>query len=143
MSHNVYFILDRDFTGDLWSLSRNSHVWIIRSTCNEAATRLVWNRETDGHSPLQGVTTFDGAEDTSDSFYGYLGTIDDHHGEYSAPEPWDTIHVIGFSLDSARPDRIAEALGVESVLLDPEGGGFAIRRATQQGDAPDDASCSR
>jgi hypothetical protein len=137
----VYFILDRGFAGDLWSLSRDSHVWLIKSTCNEVAARLVWAREPDGHSPLRGVTTFDGGEDTSDSFYRFLGTMDEHHGEYSAPEPWDTIHVIGFPLDRARPDRIADELGVETVLLAPEGGGFAIRRAAQQGDAPDDTSC--
>ena len=96
MSHDVYIILDRAFAGDLWSLSRNSHVWLIKSPCNEAAARLVWGRETNGYSPLHGVTTFDGAENTSDGLYEILDTIDEHHNEYSASKPWNTIHVIGF-----------------------------------------------
>jgi len=36
MSHEVFFILDDSFSGDLWSLSRSAHVWLIKSTQNEA-----------------------------------------------------------------------------------------------------------
>ena len=136
MSHEVYFVLDRAFARDLWSLSRNSHVWLIQSPPNDAAARRVWDRETDGHSLLHGVTTFVGANDTSDSFYAFLGTIDEHHGEHSATDPWDTIHVIGFPLESARPNRIAEELRVTIDVLQAEDGGFSIRRAAQRGDAP-------
>jgi len=129
MSHEVFFILDQQFSEDLWALSRGAHVWLIKSPQNEAAARVVWDRESETHSPLQGVTIFDGAQDVDDSFYGLLSTIDEHHGEYSAPEPWSAIHVIGFRLDRASPDRIADKLGVEVSLLESEGGGFMIRRA--------------
>jgi len=129
MIHEVFFILDHRFSGDVWALSRSAHVWLIKSPQNDAAARVVWDRESDSYSPLQGVTTFDGAQDVNDSFYNFLSTIDQHHDEYSAPEPWSAIHVIGFPLDRASPDRIADELGVEVFLLKSEAGGFTIRRA--------------
>ena len=128
MSHEVFFILDDRFSGDLWSLSRSAHVWLIDSPQNQAAARVIWDRESESYSPLQGITTFNGAQDLSDSFYNFLSTIDQHHNEHSAPERWSAIHVIGFPLDRASPDRIADELGFE-VLLKSEGGGFTIERA--------------
>lgn len=127
--HEVFFILDPYFTGDLWSLSREAHVWLIESAHNKALAQAVWERETKEHSPLIGVTTFEGSDDPSETFYRFLGTIDDHHNEYSAPRPWDTIYVIGFPLERASQDRIAEELGVDSVRLDSQSSGFAIHRA--------------
>jgi hypothetical protein len=137
MSHEVFFILDACFPGDLWSLSRRGHVWLIGSPQNKDAAQAVWDRETGDYSPLQGVTTFDGSKDTAETFYSFLGTIDEHHGEYSAPQPWDTIHVLGIPLDRVARAEITEALGIAAVVLDREAGGFAIRRAAQQADAAD------
>ena len=143
MSHKVFFILDPGFAGDLWSLSRASHVWLIKSPQNDAIARVVWDRETEERSPLWGVTTFDGTQDAMETFYSFLGTIDQHHDEYSAPEPWEAIHVIGFPMDSARLDRIAEELDVDAVVLNLEGGGFSIRRPAQQAAPADGASRRR
>ena len=125
----MFFILDHRFSEDLWSLSRSAHAWLIKSPQNDVTARVVWDRESESYSPLQGVTIFEGAQDVNDSFYKILSTIDQHHDEYSAPEPWSAIHVIGFPLDRASPDRIADELGVEVFLLKSAGGGFTIRRA--------------
>jgi hypothetical protein len=140
MSHNVFLILDTSFAGDLWSVSREAHIWLIKSIQNDVAARAVWDRETEDYSPLRGVTTFDGYADRIETFYSFLGTIDAHHDEYAASEPWDAIHVLGVSLDEVRGPRIAEELGLEAVVLDAEPGGFAIKRAAQQGDPPAAAS---
>ncbi len=129
MSHEVFLILDTSFDGDLWSLSREGHVWIVQSPENDAAARAVRERETEGYSPLRGVTTFNGSEDVNAIFYSYLGVIDCHHNQSAAPQPWDTIHVVGLSRKMVRPERIAESLGVESLVLTKEPQGFAIRRA--------------
>ena len=45
MNHEVFFVLDVAFAGDLWALSRHAHVWIIKSPHNETAARAVWDRE--------------------------------------------------------------------------------------------------
>ena len=129
MSHEVFLILDHEFSGDVWALSRSAHVWLIKSPQNDAAARVVWDSESKSDAPLQRVTTFDGAQDANDSFYNLLSTIDRHHNEYSAPEPWSAIHVIGLPLDKASADRIAAELGVEVLLHKSEGDGFTIRRA--------------
>ncbi|MFN7966177.1 MAG: hypothetical protein U0V87_10870 [Acidobacteriota bacterium] len=140
MSHEVFFILDACFQGDLCKLSRRGHVWLLKSSANEVLARSVWSRETEDHSPERGVTTFDGSEDSLEDFYRFLGKIDLHHGEYSAPKPWDVIHVSGVPFDLVQPNRMAQELGLHAIVSEVEEQGFAIRRAAQQDDAPDGAS---
>ncbi len=127
-SHGVFFILDKCFSGDLWASSRRAHVWLVGSDHNRALAQAVWDREAESYSPLKGVTTFDECEEPNETFYQLLGAIDEHHDEYGAPSSWDAIRVVGFPLEDACPDRIAEALGVDTIRLVPEDAGFAIRR---------------
>lgn len=136
----LYFILDLGFDGDLWALSRSAHVWIVRSPRNEAAARAVWERDADTRSSPSGVTVFDGSIDATATFYASLGTIALHHDEFSSPEPWSTIHVVGLPIDRVRPERVAKALSVDAVRLAPEAGGFAITCAARRGEGPDGAS---
>ncbi len=63
MSHEAYFILVETFEADLWALSRNAHVWLIKSPHNDAAARAVWGKDSDAYAPLSGVATFDGFTD--------------------------------------------------------------------------------
>jgi hypothetical protein len=139
MSHEVYFILDETFDADLWALSRNAHVWLVKSPHNDAAARAVWEKEAGLYSPLFGVTTFDGFTDLVGGFYDLLGTIDQHHDEHSAPEPWSTIHVVGLLPDDVRPTLIADELSLQAVSLEPVCGGFTIRRVPKKGCADDAA----
>ena len=139
-SHEVFLIVDPSFSGDLWSLSRNAHVWIINSQSNDAAAHAVWSGETVGHSPAAGVTTFRGSSDPSETLYGLLGTIDEHHGQHAAVRPWDKIHVVGLGIDSVSIDRIGDELGLASLRLEVEGNGFVIRRAAGLGASSVDGS---
>jgi hypothetical protein len=132
MNHEVYLILDPHFDGDLWSLSRAAHVWIVESAENDVASRAVRARETEGYSPLHGVTTFNACEAVLPHFYDSLSVIDCHHNQSAAPRPWDTIHVVGVPRKRVRASRIAEALNVEGVALENERQGFAIRRRTRR-----------
>ena len=75
------------------------------------------------------MSLFNASEVATDSFYSYLGTIDDHHDELSAETPWSAIHVIGLPMQSVEPDRVSEELGVQVTLTQNEDGGFSIRRA--------------
>ena len=133
MSHEVYLVLDPQFADDLWSLSRGAHVWLFRTAENEAAAKAVRERETEGYSPLRGVTIFDGSGEAYDDFYMILPMIEVHHAEYSAaPEPWNAIHVIGLSGRNIRRDRVADALGIDAFEVVKEGKGFAIKRTAQR-----------
>lgn len=52
MIHEVYFILDTNFDGDLWALSRKAHVWILQSSRNDAAASVSrWTRRNRSASP--------------------------------------------------------------------------------------------
>ena len=126
--HEVSFIFDVEFSGDLWALSRGAHVWLIKSEHNDRITGSVWDRETEPYSPMHGVSTFGDASDPTSSFYSFLGTIDQHHDEFSAPRPWDVIHVIGLALEPLSTEKIANELLLESAHIEKEAGGFAIRR---------------
>jgi hypothetical protein len=128
--HEVILILRRDFEGDLWSLSREAHVWIIQSPENSLAVQAVRERETEGYSPLRGVTSFTGGDDVSADFYDLLSVIDCHHNQSAAPRPWDKIHVIGMPRRITRRKQVAEVLGVP-VAIDYEPQAFTIRRAEQ------------
>lgn len=134
LDHHVLFIL-RDFEGDLWSLSRGAHVWLVDTPGNHAAARGVWDRENDGHSPLSGVTTFASSGDCLADFYQLLRTIDEHHDEYSAASQWGIITVRGVRFDQIDADRIRAALRCTRLGILPDSGGFAIIRAAQQSDA--------
>lgn len=126
MAHDVFLILDPDFSTDLWSLSRGSHVWLIQSPHNDLAVQAVWERETGGYTLLRGVTRFKGSGELTESFYDTLNTIDQHH---VAPA-WDAIRVIGISLDDVHLDRVAKELGDAPVELVVTDRGFTIQRAT-------------
>ena len=130
--HHVFFILC-DFHGDLWSLSRGAHVWLVHSPSNDEAARRVWDREPVGHSPLSGVTTFDSSGDLLADFYQFLVTIDEHHNQYSASPHWISIHVRGVGVEQIDADRIGAALECSHVRIMPESDGFTIIRAVQHG----------
>lgn len=139
-THEVIVVLDPNFAGDLWALSRTAHVWIIGSELNEEAARQVWNRERDPRWPTQGVTTFVGAACEADTLYSMLATIDEHHGDHSAELPWQVIHVRGLGISDVSEPRIADELAEVPVNFLPEQGGFAIVRAGRPTAATDGAS---
>ena len=134
--HEVVLILEPQFDGDLWELSRVAHVWIVDSAQNTAAARSVWDRKPDYEWPTQGLTTFRQYGDATASLYRTLGTVDEHHGEHAAAVPWQAIHVRGVAIDDVSAPRIAEELGSVSIHLLPENAGFAIVRAAQPADVP-------
>ncbi|MBC8329844.1 MAG: hypothetical protein H8E31_13975 [Planctomycetes bacterium] len=129
--HQVAIVLDRCFGGDLWTLSREVHVWIVRSDHNEGVARAVWNRETEEFPVKQRVTVFDGAREPGSALFSILGTVDLHHNEYSAPEPWDSILVVGLTSGAVDLNLVARELGGISLSVSPEDEGFRIKRTVQ------------
>ena len=130
-AHEVHFILDPTYSGDLWSLSRRAHVWICNSPENDGQIKQVGDAESEGYSPLRGVSSFRMGDDVLATFYNFLGTIDEHHDEYWAPTPWSTIHVVGLSPKDVSKDRVLEELSADAVSIEPGEGAFTIRRSEQ------------
>ena len=124
----VHFILDPDYRGDLWSLSRRAHVWICSSPANDAQYQRVCDQETEEYSELQGVSSFELGSDVVATFYGFLGTIDEHHDGDATTPPWSRIHVVGLSSKVVSMDRILAELAPAAVAIDPDAGGFTLRR---------------
>ncbi|MGE3174563.1 MAG: hypothetical protein AB7O97_18170 [Planctomycetota bacterium] len=136
----MFVVLDPNFAGDLWGLSRSGHVWIVDTEANKVAARQVWSRKPAPQLPTQGVTTFVGVAHDPDTLYSMLPTIDQHHGGNSAAVPWQIIHVRGLHIGDVSEPRVTDELAEVPVRLLPEPGGFAIFRAGQQAAAADRAS---
>ncbi len=84
----VYFILDKEWNGNLYQTSRSRHVWICNSIKNNAQIKQVW--ELDNSVCInKGVTSFELNDDVIDVFYDFLPTIDEHHAQ------WKRIVVFG------------------------------------------------
>jgi hypothetical protein len=127
--HQVHFILDAAFGGDLWSLSRRAHVWICHSPQNDMHIRDVSARETESYSQLCGVRSFELGADPRATFYAFLGTLYSHHDGDLEHGPWDAIQVSGIDARDVSIERIvAELFGAE-VVLEPLERGITIRRA--------------
>lgn len=135
--HHVVLIFG-EFHGDLWSLSRNQHVWLMHSPANHAEAERVWDREDDSYTPLHGVTTFDCDGASPTELLRILITVDHHHDESSVDDPWTAIHVRGIPSDGITSERVSAELGFGCRVL-PEEGGFVIIRAAQLDAAADES----
>ena len=126
----VYLILDLAYSGDLWALSRDAHVWVLKSPANDVAVRTVWDAEVEPYSTERGVSCFHWEGDLVGGFYSALGDIDKHHDAYEADVAWTSIFVIGLSLEVVSAERACETLGFEVLMLraEHEGEYFEVRR---------------
>ncbi|MCC7061349.1 MAG: hypothetical protein IT456_01005 [Planctomycetes bacterium] len=127
MNERAVFVILADFEGDLWSLSRTQHVWLLSSPHNDAQARTVWDREQEDYSAERGVTTFVTGGEKVSELYGILGTVDCHHGEDAVVVPWTTIHVRGVVLADVSTAAVAEEVG-DGIEIAPEPEGFVIKR---------------
>jgi hypothetical protein len=96
-------------------------MWIVDSPVNRAVAEDLW-AQFPKRTHLEGVTTFKAAETDSpeEMLIGNLGTIDLHHGFYSADPPYTVLDVVGARL-TAR---------IEAALTD---WGFDLFSATADG----------
>jgi hypothetical protein len=95
-AYRVFVVVDREYGERLSELAPKEPVWIVDTPDNRAAAQKIWAAATE-RSHLQGVTTFKASEDCSreDTLINELGTIDLHHGAYSADPPYTVLEVIG------------------------------------------------
>lgn len=98
-AYRVFVVLDREYGERLSALTRKGPVWIVDTPLNRAAAhdmRALHNYR----SHLDGITTFAAGNNLlpEDLFINELGTIDMHHGIYSADPPYTELEVIGTAI---------------------------------------------
>src|SRR5450631_2624570 len=94
--YSVSVVLDRSFGSRLSDLLATGPVWIVDSPVNRAVAENLW-AQSPSRSHLEGATTFKAAEADSpeEMLIGNLGTIDLHHGFYSADPPYTVLEMQG------------------------------------------------
>lgn len=113
--YSVSVVLDRAFGSRLSELL--GPVWIVDSPVNRAiAEELRTQFPTRNH--LDGVTTFKAGETDSpeEMLIANLGTIDLHHGFYSADPPYTALEVVGVGLTPTIAAAL-EDFGFDSFLV--------------------------
>jgi hypothetical protein len=105
--YKVYVVVEREFGEQLGKLPRGARIWIVNTPTNRAIAERLWKeRPQEGH--LAGITIFNDSKSSSaeDLLVAELGTIDLHHGSYSADPPYTILEVLGAPLS----DRIKSEL---------------------------------
>jgi hypothetical protein len=92
----VSVVLDPDYGPRLRQLLRSGPVWIVDTPTNRGCAQELW-KENPCLDHLEGVTVFKTAEGRSPEqlLIGEIGTIDLHHGIYSAEPAYTVLRVIG------------------------------------------------
>ncbi|MEY2506985.1 MAG: hypothetical protein QOH01_1314 [Verrucomicrobiota bacterium] len=119
--HRVRVIVDPAFGERLAALPADEPSWVLDTPENTLVAHRLW-KERPAASHLPGITTFRPGQSLSaeDEFISQLGTIDLHHGHYSADPPYSVLEVIGCSPS----DRVRAAL---------EEFAFAVQSTTSDG----------
>jgi len=119
--YSVSVVLDRAFGSRLAELLVLGPVWIVESPVNRAIAEGLWAQfPTRNH--LDSLTTFKAAETDSpeEMLIGNLGTIDLHHGFYSADPPYTVLEVVGTCL-TPRIEAALTDLGFDSFPVTTDG----------------------
>ncbi len=104
--YKVWVVVDPAFGERLASLPAGEPVWVIDSADNTPVAHRLWQQRT-GEDHLSGITTFKSSGlPPEDEAAALLGTLEDHHGEYSADAPYSALEIIGCGVS----DRLLSAL---------------------------------
>ena len=124
-AHRVAVVVDPDYGEGVRELSRDRHVWIVRSPINDAVVEAV-RADSDEHSLESGISRFNGGDSPEESFLSILGVVEEHHGAYSHDPPLSVIEVFGVGATDAIREEVA-AYGFRRIELGNEG--FTAYRA--------------
>ena len=124
--HRVAIVVDPDYAERVLNLAGECHVWLVRSAANDRVVAAL--RESHPtHSLESGVTTFNPAGTPQASLVAILGTVEEHHGEYSHDPPVSVLEVIGAEPSAAVREEL-DAYGFHRV--EPSEEGFRARRGS-------------
>lgn len=125
-SYKVIVVVDRNYGDKLMELAPTVPVWIVGSSCNEAAAKRRWKEFPDA-SHLTGVTVLRDSPELSPEakLLANLETIDLHHGTCSADPPYTVLEIVGVSLN----ENLVQQLGIFGFgEFAPSPDGFIARR---------------
>jgi hypothetical protein len=107
--YRVFVVVDRDYGQRLAALAQIGPVWIVDTPANRTVAQQIW-AAAPNRSHLEGITTFKVPEDDSpeDILIYELGTIDLHHGSYSANPPYTVLDVIGTAITARLKAELAQ-----------------------------------
>lgn len=119
--YRVFVVLDREYGKRLIELAVKEPVWIVDTPTNRHVAQEIWAADPN-RSDLDGVTTFkvDGDCSPEDGLIGELGTIDLHHGIYSANPPYTIIEVIGANISERIKEEFSR-FGFDQFEATPQG----------------------
>lgn len=127
--HRVAIVVDPAFGDQLDTLATRIHVWIADTVDNRLAAEGFWAT----HLPMatsqhleSGVTTFkvDSAQSPEEWCAAIVGTVDEHHGEFSHDPPVSEVEVYG---TPATPSLEAAFAAYGFDEFEPTSGGFRAR----------------
>lgn len=119
--YSVTVVLDRAYCPLLRELFQDGPVWAVDSAANRECAQQLWKEHPD-RNHLDGITIFKSPEDRSPGqmLIDHMGTIDDHHGVFSADPAYTVLRVIGSGLTQEIRDLLS-------------GIGFNVFTATDEG----------
>jgi hypothetical protein len=120
----VAIVVDPNYAERIIELARECHVWLVRSTSNDAVVAAL-RQDGEAHSLDEGVTTFNPGETPQASFLSILSAVEEHHGEYSHDPPLSVIEAIGLEPSAAVREEL-DSYGFRDV--EPSSNGFVARR---------------
>jgi hypothetical protein len=96
-------------------------VWAVDSPANRDCAQQLW-AEFPARDHLDGVTIFKCAEDRSPErlLIDEMGTIDEHHGVYSATPPYTRVSVFGSGL-TPEVRQVLASFGFDSFTVTNDG----------------------
>jgi hypothetical protein len=124
--YSVSIVLDRCYGSHLRELLEAGPVWAVDSPSNRDCAQQLW-AVCPGRNHLDGITVFKSAEDRSPEqmLIDEIGTINEHHGIYSAA-PFMLIRVFGSTL-TPEARKALEDFGFDTFTTN--GAGFEAVRA--------------
>jgi hypothetical protein len=124
--YSVSIVLDRSYGSRLQELFKVGPAWAVDSPANRHCAEQLW-AEFPARDHLDGITIFRTAEDRSPEqvLIDEIGTIDEHHGIYSADPPYTVIRVVGSAL-TPEVRQVLERFGFDCFTIN-SGGFDAVR----------------
>ncbi len=123
--NEVYLVLDKKWKENLFTTSRNRHIWICNSEQNDIQIQETWKMDKE-YNLNKGVTSFKIHDSLLNEFYNIIDQIQIHHcAGASNINEWKRIVVFGIDYNEIMKTEIEEILD-SKVDIEKNENGFCI-----------------